>query len=451
MRSGPVSLLVVLLAAADAGAVGVRDLERAEALAAAAESQLESSPSRALKTAREALAVTEDFDPTAFVAVGRRGELVEDAYLEARRAYRRRRAGLFGLVGRALAAEGALPEAARYQQRALDLDPDPARRRALAGTLVGLGRGAEALAALLRPDGSPDLDAATLELAGRAVDVARLPSLQEELDAWRLSRADRTPGLQHRRGPLSLPRQARLSSGASFQLDGPGLTALYVAEASCRTCSADLEALSRAAGKDLRVVMAPLDPDRDGALRQLMKLYRYDWPMLLRAEVGSALDVPASSVLVVGRRGWSGVLARDPLDQSLTAAIEVLQREDVQEALPRASWDGRTLAPPAPAPRPGLLDDGLAPGEDLPAPAEFDQAVEAYRAGRFGRALELFDQLEARGDGWLLPPEHRLNRALCLSGMGRGEEARRLLLRTGDSRFQDAVDRALERVGSKGR
>jgi hypothetical protein len=35
--------------------------------------------------------------------------------------------------------------------------------------------------------------------------------------------------------------------------------------------------------------------------------------------------------------------------------------------------------------------------------------------------------------------------------MGRNEEARRLLLRTGDSRFQDAVDRALERVGSKGR
>jgi len=443
--------VLVLLSAAGAGASGVRDVERAEALAAAAEGQLASSPSLALKTAREALAVTVDFDPTAFVGVGRRGELVEDAYLEARRAYRRHRAGLFGLVGRALAAEGKLPQAVRYQQRAADLDPDPARRRALARTLVDMGRGAEALAVLLRPDGPPDLDGATLELLGRAADAAGLPSLQEELDAWRLSRVDRSLGLQHRRGPLRLPHQARLSSGTPFQVDGPGLFALYVAEASCRTCSADLEALSRAAGKDLQVVMAPLDPDRDGALRQLMKLYRYDWPMLLRADVGSALDVPGPSVLLVGRRGWSGVLARDPLDQSLPAALEVLRREDVQEALPRASWDGRTLSPPAPAPRPGLLDDGLAPGEDLPAPAEFDQAVEAYRAGRYRRALELFDQIEAQGDGWLLPPEHRLNRALCLSGMGRNEEARRLLLRTGDSRFQEAVDRALERVGSKAR
>jgi tetratricopeptide (TPR) repeat protein len=451
VRPLPVSLLVVLLSAAGAGASGVRDVERAEALAAAAEGQLVSSPSRALKTSRQALAVTVDFDPTAFVGVGRRGELVEDAYLEARRAYRRHRAGLFGLVGRALAAEGALQQAVRYQRRAVLLDPDPDRRRALAETLVGLGRGAEALAVLLRPDGAPELDAASLELAGRSVDVAGLPSLQEELDAWRLSRVEPSPGLQHRRGPLRLPRRARLSSGTPFQLDAPGLTALYVAEASCRTCSADLEALSRAAGKDLRVVMAPVDPDRDAALRQLMRLYRYDWPMLLRGEVGSALDVPAPSVLLVGRRGWSGVLARDPLDQSLPAAIEVLEREDVQEALPRASWDGRTLAPPPPTPRPGLLEDGLAPGEDLPAPVEFDRAVEAYRAGRFRRALELFDSLEARGDGWLLPPEHRLDRALCLSGMGLGEQARRLLLRTGDSRFQEAVDRALERVGSKGR
>jgi hypothetical protein len=37
---------------------------------------------------------------------------------------------------------------------------------------------------------------------------------------------------------------------------------------------------------------------------------------------------------------------------------------------------------------------------------------------------------------------------LCLAAAGRREEARRLLLRIGDSRFQDAVDAALERIGS---
>jgi hypothetical protein len=41
-----------------------------------------------------------------------------------------------------------------------------------------------------------------------------------------------------------------------------------------------------------------------------------------------------------------------------------------------------------------------------------------------------------------------MDRALALAGLGRREEARRMLLRIGDSRFQEAVDRALEKVGS---
>ena len=44
----------------------------------------------------------------------------------------------------------------------------------------------------------------------------------------------------------------------------------------------------------------------------------------------------------------------------------------------------------------------------------------------------------------------RLDRALCLAALGRREEARRMLLRTGDSRFQDDVDRTLEQVGTPG-
>jgi hypothetical protein len=95
-----------------------------------------------------------------------------------------------------------------------------------------------------------------------------------------------------------------------------------------------------------------------------------------------------------------------------------------------------------------LLPEGLAPGEDELAPPAFTAAVAVYRAGRFQEAMRLFDEVEQAGDGFLLPPEARLNRGLCLIGLGRREAARVLLLKTGDSRFQEDVDRALERAGS---
>ncbi len=81
-------------------------------------------------------------------------------------------------------------------------------------------------------------------------------------------------------------------------------------------------------------------------------------------------------------------------------------------------------------------------------PPEFAAAVAAFRAGRASQAQKLFDALEAKGDGWLLPPEARLNRALCLSRAGQRDAARRILLRTGDSRFEDQVDRLLETVAA---
>src|SRR5262249_33832427 len=95
-----------------------------------------------------------------------------------------------------------------------------------------------------------------------------------------------------------------------------------------------------------------------------------------------------------------------------------------------------------------LLSEGLAPGEDEPAPAEFTQAVEAYRAHRYSDALRAFEALGARDDGWLLPPEVRMDRALAMAGLGRREEARVMLRHIGDSRLQEEVDQALEKVGS---
>ncbi len=110
-------------------------------------------------------------------------------------------------------------------------------------------------------------------------------------------------------------------------------------------------------------------------------------------------------------------------------------------------WNRRSVDRRVPA-EPGLLPEGLAPGEEEPMSGELSAALAAFRAGKPAEALRLFDAVEALGDGQLLPPEGRLNRGLCLAAMGQRETARVLLLRTGDSRFQDAVDRALEKVGS---
>ncbi len=188
--------------------------------------------------------------------------------------------------------------------------------------------------------------------------------------------------------------------------------------------------------------------DRDAALRQVLSLYRLEWPVLLGKGLPALLQLEPRSVLIIARDGWAGAVLKAPFGASLPAALGVFAQNDIPETRPRAEWNRRPVERRPPPPPPGLLPEGLAPGEDEPVPADFTGAVEAYRKGRKAEALRLFEGLEARGDGWLLPPEARLDRALCLAGLGRREEARRMLLRTGDSRFQDAVDRALEAVGS---
>jgi hypothetical protein len=138
-----------------------------------------------------------------------------------------------------------------------------------------------------------------------------------------------------------------------------------------------------------------------------------------------------------------------PFGADLGGALAALQRNDVPETVPRPYWNRRPVdRSPLPPPH-GLLPEGFAPGEDEPFPPEFTAAVEAYRAGRPQEALAGIEALAAKGDGWLLPPEARLDRALCLAGLGRRDEARRILLRTGDSRFEDAIDKLLEAVAAK--
>jgi hypothetical protein len=278
--------------------------------------------------------------------------------------------------------------------------------------------------------------------------LAGLPSAQAELDRSRLRALSPGP-VEYRDGPFPLPEGTRLSTLPVFHLEEAERNVLYVAEPYCRNCSADLEALKRTVGPGVRVLVIPEQPDQDQALRQVLALYRYNWPLVLGRGVAPALRLTARSVLVVARGGWAGAVLKPPPGTLLTSVLAVFEKSDVRESLPRPTWNHRPVVRRPPVPPPGLLSEGLAPGEDEPAPEGFAAAVNAYRAGRPGEALRLFEALEAQGDGWLLPPEARLDRALCLAALGRREEARRLLLRTGDSRFQDAVDRALERVGSK--
>ena len=139
-------------------------------------------------------------------------------------------------------------------------------------------------------------------------------------------------------------------------------------------------------------------------------------------------------------------VAKAPLETTLPAVLAVLSRADVRETIPRPGWNSRPPDRAAAPPPPGLLPEGLAPGEDLPMPGAFTAATDAYRAGKYLEALRFVQALATTDDGWLLSPEERYNRALFLAGLGRRDEARRLMLAIGDSRFQDEVDRALERV-----
>jgi tetratricopeptide (TPR) repeat protein len=419
----------------------------AERMAAEAVRLAAREPEAALGQARRALGLTAEFDPTLFVAAGRKGEVVEDEFVKARNDYRRHRAGLYDAVGQCLARLGRHAEARRYLGRAVLLELGPERVTRFARELLAEGHARSALDRLAVQAAASPPSPEALAVLEEAADAAGVPSAQAEIDRARLASV---AGVEVREGPLRIAPEARLSTGGPMRFED-GLVVLYVADATCRSCSADLEALKRAVLPGTRVVMAPPAPDQDIALRQVLSLYRYPWPVLVGKGTVHALGVKPVAALVVARSGWVGAIVRPPFADSLTAAIKLLSRADLTESVPRAKWNSHPVDRAPEPPPPALTLDGIAPGEDLPMPGAFVAGADAYRAGHGLEALRFFDTLEGKGDGWLLPPEARYDRALCLAAIGQREAARKLLLRIGDSRFQEAVDRALERVGSHNR
>jgi tetratricopeptide (TPR) repeat protein len=423
--------------------------EAAERLAEEALALVARDPAAAVARATRAVEATAEFEPLAFVAAGRKGEVVEDEFQAARDGYQGHRARLYEALGRALAAQGRALAASRYLRRAFLLDPTPERGVFLANELSSLGRGREALDAVQRATTGlvglkPDAAAAIVQ----AADVVGLPSAQAEIDRGRL-KAQLGDKVTLREGPPELPPGVHLSNAPVFRIEDAPVTLVYAAEASCRSCSADLDEIARQTAPPVRVLALAPGDDQDAALRQVLSIYRRPWPLLVGAGVARQLALPPRSALLLARGGFTVAVLKAPFGAELGAALAALQRSDVVETVPRPRWNRRPVDRTPLPPPPGLLPEGLAPGEDEPFPPEFAAVVEAYRGGRYQQALDGIAGLAARGDGWLLPPEARLDRALCLAGLGRRDEARRILLRTGDSRFEGEIDRLLEAVAAQ--
>jgi tetratricopeptide (TPR) repeat protein len=445
------TLLILLTLPPAAPSAGASTIEEAERLAEEALRRASQDPPAGLKQARRALALTNEFNPTVFVEMGRKGEVVEDEFQAARVSFGEHRARLYEAVGTILVQQGQTLAGKRYLGRAFLLDPRPSRGLALARAQIALGRGREALATIQKAiAGLTSLSPEAATVITQAADVARLPSAQAEIDRGRLN-ATLGDAVTLRDGQVVIPPGTELSSTPVFRLEDAPVNLIYMAEASCRNCSADLAELRRLVPDHVRLLILPEEDDRDAAVRQVLTLYRYPWPLLLGRDLSARLGIEPRSALLVGRGGWSAAVLKAPFGRELTSALAAFERTDVRETVPRARWNRRPVDRRPLPPPPGLLEDGLAPGEDEPFPSEFTAAVEAYRAGRYREALRGFDALEDRGDGWLLPPESRLNRALCLAGTGNRPEARRIVLRTGDSRFEDAIDQTLERVAPPGK
>src|SRR6185295_16864736 len=279
------ALLPILLLAAPS------PTDQAEKLAADAVKLATTQPAQAIAQARKALGLTAEFEPTAFVKAGRKGEVVEDEYLAAREAYRLHRAVLYAAVGETLLLQKQALPASRYYRRAVLLGKDLPPTLGLARALLALGKGRPALDTLESAYGGVTLTPDVIALVAQAADAARLPSAQAEIDRARLKRLP-SGAVPYRDGPITFPAGVRLSTNPVFRLEDAPINLFYVAEPSCQSCSADLEELQRSVPKDVRVITLAEAEDRDAGLRQVLGVYRLDWPLLMGKGLVALLNIP---------------------------------------------------------------------------------------------------------------------------------------------------------------
>ena len=351
-------LVALALAVALSGAAGRRARRaprrsEAERLAQQAVALAAQDPAAALAKARRALALTAEFIPTEYVDAGRKGEVVEDEFKAARDAYKRHRATLYEAVGSVLARQAQPLAASRYQRRAFDSRPDARPRprpRALAQRSRPRARGARHGAARDRRSHGP---AARGGGGDRARGRRRRAAERAGRDRPRTARGD--PGLGRSscgRGRSSCLRASRLSTNPVFRLDEAEINVIYAAEASCRSCSADLEELARQVPK--RRARAHAAPGRRPGQRAAPGAGALP-PAVAAAARAQPRDEPgAASALAADRRARrvdaGGAHARPSAPRSARRSRRS-SASDVQETVPRANWNRRPVdrtPPPKP-------------------------------------------------------------------------------------------------------
>ena len=198
----------------------------------------------------------------------------------------------------------------------------------------------------------------------------------------------------------------------------------------------------------------PEADDQDAALRQVLRLYDYPWPLLLGRGL-AARSGPGAPLGAAGRPGEAGRwrCSAPPFGAALAAALAVARAR-------RRAGDGAPgrLEPPPGRPQPAAAAPGPARGRPGPGRGRAlsrpssTAAVEAYRAGRSAEAHEGLRRARGARATAGCCRRRRASTARCVwRASGSTREARRILLRTGDSRFEDAIDDTLERVAPASR
>ncbi len=381
----------------------------------------------ALSAGLAALAATVDFEPTAFVKAGRKGEVVEDDYLS--------RPGT-PIAGTGLAstppwAESTPPRgdheaAVRYLRRAEFLGPDSSSGRAARGCLSPRSVGPQRRRSCCR-DSSPRVGPgqtswrssrrSSTRQAGRA---SRSRSIGPE--SWPSLGGARSGGTGH----FELPKGTRLSTAPVFRMADAAVNVIYAAEASCQTCSEDVEALRRGDPALPRGSSScPRDRTTTTPCGRCSVCSSVSWPVMIGPGLGSTLGVTPRSVLIVGRGGWGAALLPGAPEAGARQGGGTVGKDGCRsKSLPRPGWNRRPVERSSAHVRyRGCGPRGWRPATTSLRQPEFEAAVTAYREKRPAEAMRLFDESPDAGTDGSFPPRPG-STARCVSMRSVGERRR---------------------------